>query len=211
MISVLHMRIYNTLIPLILRWEWRKYFTYLFLCTNQSVLRSYFVSPLAVKYFHHFYLKAWCIAGVRHYFAPCVFLVITGNNILCKTEEKLLHWRAKLSGLDSSGTSSKLRNKFTFIFKQLFLEIEMWVQWIESNFGRRENGPVHYTVSYTHDSVATGTWWRGQFILCTWSFSLTSHLHPSPPPSYKHIYALVFTQKLWCPRLIFHRCRLIVR
>ena len=156
MISVLHMRIYNTLIPLIWRWEWRKYFTYLFLCTNQSVLRSYFVSPLAVKYFHHFYLKAWCIAGVRHYFAPSVFLVITGNNILCKTEEKLLHWRAKLSGLDSSGTSSKLRNKFTFIFKQLFLEIEMWVQWIESNFGRHENGPIHYTVSYTHDSVATG-------------------------------------------------------
>jgi len=25
-----------------LRWEWRKYFTYLFLCTNQSVFRSYF-------------------------------------------------------------------------------------------------------------------------------------------------------------------------
>ena len=31
----------------------------------------------------------------------------------------------------------------------------MWVQWTQSNFGRRENGPVHYTVSYTRDSVAT--------------------------------------------------------
>ena len=25
-----------------LRWEWRKYFTYFFLCTNRSVFRSYF-------------------------------------------------------------------------------------------------------------------------------------------------------------------------
>jgi len=29
-------------------------------------------------------------------------------------------------------------------------------QWLESNFGRHENGPVHYTISYTHDSLATG-------------------------------------------------------
>jgi len=41
---------------------------------------------------------------------------------LVQNRGKLLHWRAKLSGLDSSGTSSKLRNKVTFIFKQLFLE-----------------------------------------------------------------------------------------
>jgi len=26
----------------LLRWEWRKYFTYCFLCTNQSVFGSYF-------------------------------------------------------------------------------------------------------------------------------------------------------------------------